>query len=106
MALSALTGTGCDDLLALIDSALAQRRHLGEFTISLAEGAPIAWLYSHGRVETRFDTEEHAHLTVSLENADLARFAKKFPGCFAAIEGEGEEGEDEPASLTDKAVGH
>ena len=106
VALSALTGTGCDDLLALIDSALAQRRHLGEFTISLAEGAPIAWLYSHGRVETRFDTEEHAHLTVSLENADLARFAKKFPGCFAAIEGEGEEGEDEPASLTDKAVGH
>jgi len=92
VALSALTGSGCDDLLALIDDVLSQRKHLGEFTVSLADGAAIAWLYSHGRVDDRRDDEENAYLTVSLENADLARFSKKFPGCFPAVEGEGEEG--------------
>ena len=105
VALSALTGTGCDDLLALIDNVLSQRRHLGEFTVSLADGAAIAWLYSHGRVDDRHDDEENAHLTVSLENADLARFAKKFPDCLAAV-GEREKSEEgEPAAAGDKGVG-
>ncbi|HWE73931.1 MAG TPA: GTPase HflX [Stellaceae bacterium] len=72
--LSATTGEGCNELLALIDTHLDAERQTAQLDIPLSDGAAIAWLYRHGEVVERDDDEQHAHLTVRLSEADLGRF--------------------------------
>ena len=50
-----------------------------DVTIGLEDGATIAWLYSHGQVLSRSDDDSHAHITVGLEPANLARFEHRRP---------------------------
>ncbi|MBT6136536.1 MAG: GTPase HflX [Rhodospirillaceae bacterium] len=77
-AVSAITGEGCDALLALIDSKLGADRTPNDYGIALSDGAAIAWLYSHGDVVKREDDETHAHIQVRLDPADADRFVKRF----------------------------
>jgi GTP-binding protein HflX len=77
VALSAVTGEGCDTLLALLDRKLRASLHPVPVDVSLADGAGIAWLYAHGEVLTRRDDEELAHLVVNLSDADRDRFAAR-----------------------------
>jgi len=72
--ISATTGEGCNELLALIDNRLDAGRQTAQLDVPLSDGAAIAWLYRHGEVVERDDDEEHAHLTVRLSPADLGRF--------------------------------
>ena len=74
VALSAVTGEGCGELLSLIDAKLAASRRIVELAVDLADGAAIAWLYRHGEVVSRRDDEGTAHFEVGLADADLARF--------------------------------
>jgi GTPase len=75
--LSALTGSGCDDLLRALDDHLAAAREIVDVTVEPADGATIAWLYQHGEVLQREDGEAGTRLTVSLDPADRARFAHR-----------------------------
>ena len=70
---SALTGDGCDGLMAAIDQQLAAQRTIVELTVDYADGKKLAWLYRRGQVLAREDGEAGAHLTVALDPADLAR---------------------------------
>jgi GTPase len=72
--LSATTGEGCNELLALIDTRLDAGRQTARLDVPLSDGAAIAWLYSHGEVVERDDDEQNAHITVRLSEADLGRF--------------------------------
>jgi len=72
--ISATTGEGCNELLALIDNRLDAGRQTAQLDVPLSDGAAIAWLYSHGEVVERDDDERHAHITVRLSEADLGRF--------------------------------
>ena len=72
--LSATTGEGCNELLALVDRRLDASRQTAKLDVPISDGAAIAWLYSHGEVVLRDDDDEHAHLTVRLSAADLGRF--------------------------------
>jgi len=72
--LSALTGEGCELLLAEFDDELSRARDLVDLEISLSDGKTLAWLYSRGEVVSRTDDDQHAHLRVRLDPADLARF--------------------------------
>lgn len=74
---SAVTGAGLADLLALLDKTLSAERRLLSVDIPLTDGAAIAWLYRHGEVVEREDDEQAAHLTVRLDPADAARFEKR-----------------------------
>jgi GTP-binding protein HflX len=76
--LSAATGEGCDDLLALLDRRLDRDRRLVRLEVPLTDGAAIAWLYRHGEVVERADDERHAHVEVRLSDADLGRFRGTF----------------------------
>jgi GTP-binding protein HflX len=78
VAISALTGAGCDRLLDAVDQRLAATRRIYKLTLSLADGAAIAWLYRHGEVLDRRDVDGQAHITVGLDAADEARFARRF----------------------------
>ncbi len=75
--LSAVTGEGCDALLALIDRRLAEATRPVPLDVDLADGAGIAWLYRHGEVLERHDDDESAHLLVNLRPDDLDRFVAR-----------------------------
>ncbi len=77
LAMSALSGEGCDDLLSLIDAELAAAREIVDLEVDLADGGAIAWLYRHGEVLDREDGERTARLKVGIDPADLGRFRKR-----------------------------
>ena len=74
VAVSALTGEGCDILIEKLDGVLSAEASTVEVKVSLADGAGLAWVYRHGDVVGRRDDDEFAHLTVRMDAADLARF--------------------------------
>ena len=74
VALSAITGDGCDRLLAEIDRRLAATRLTVEYDLPFADGASIAWLHAHGHVIESRTEGDMMHVVVSLDPADRARF--------------------------------
>jgi GTP-binding protein HflX len=74
---SAVSGDGQGDLLALLDRQLAAERQILDLDVPLSDGASIAWLYSHGEVLRRDDDELQAHMQVRLDTADVARFSRR-----------------------------
>ncbi|CCG43133.1 GTPase HflX [Magnetospirillum molischianum] len=74
---SAVTGEGVPALLAELDRRLGQGRAMIDVSLSLTDGASIAWLYRHGEVVARRDDQSHAYLRVKLEAADVRRFQQR-----------------------------
>ncbi len=74
---SAITGEGCDGLLAIFDERLESDRRFVDLAVPLTDGAAIAWLYEHGDVVSRRDDEQSAHISVRLAKADLGRFRSR-----------------------------
>jgi len=74
VALSAMTGEGCDRLLAEIDRRLAATRETVAYDLPVGDGASIAWLHAHGHVMESRTEGETLHVVVSLDPADRARF--------------------------------
>jgi GTPase len=73
VALSAITGEGCEAFLALVDRRLASEGRAVRLDIPLTDGKTLAWVYRHGEVLGRRDDGEAAHLSVRLSEADIAR---------------------------------
>ncbi|WP_377809421.1 GTPase HflX [Azospirillum sp. A29] len=78
VAVSALSGEGIDNLDRLLDQRMNVNRQVVDLSVGLGDGAALAWLYARGEVLDRRDDEEHAHLHVSIDPVDLARFEKRF----------------------------
>jgi GTP-binding protein HflX len=73
VALSAISGEGCEALLATIDRGLESDIRPVRLDIPLTDGKTLAWIYRHGEVLGRRDDTEAAHLSVRLSEADIAR---------------------------------
>ena len=71
---SALTGAGLDRLRAALDAKLSAGLPVHRIALAPVEGAALAWLYAHGEVLDRRDSEEAIHLAVRLSPEDRARF--------------------------------
>jgi len=81
VAVSAITGEGVEDLIALIDTTLRERLFSHTtVTLPVANGQAIAWLYSHGKVMSCKESEDGEHLTfdIRMPEKDMARFEKLF----------------------------
>ena len=79
LALSAITGEGCDALLDAIDHTLsANLLARYDFRIPHADGRAIAWLYANGQVVEHRETETYAHYRVRMSAANAARFSQQF----------------------------
>jgi GTP-binding protein HflX len=76
LAVSALTGEGLDALRAALDARLAAGMVVAEVALAPADGARLAWLYRHGEVLERAETDGLIRLTVRLSPADRARFGQ------------------------------
>ena len=74
---SAMTGEGCDALLAAIDARVRGDRDLVSIDVPMSDGAALAWLYAHGEVVSRHDDEAEAHVAVRLSPADLGRYRNR-----------------------------
>jgi GTP-binding protein HflX len=74
VAVSALTGEGCGQLVDRLDALLSIESETVQLRIAHADGAGLAWVYRHADVVARRDDEEFAHLTVRIDPANLARF--------------------------------
>ena len=77
IAVSAVTGEGIPELLRLLDRTLAAKIALSEFTLAPQDGADLAWLYAHGEVVERHDSENAIRLKVRLDPEHLARFRRR-----------------------------
>jgi GTP-binding protein HflX len=73
---SAISGEGVDALLALLARRLGEHKDVVELAVPHDDGAALAWLYDHGEVLSRRDDEQVAHLRVSLDAGELARFER------------------------------
>ena len=72
--ISAIDGTGIPELLDKIDQLLSRREQSYSFIFPISEGKKIAWLYAHGEVLERKDTEQNMELTVKLSPENKERF--------------------------------
>ncbi|MBL6457796.1 GTPase HflX [Belnapia sp. T6] len=79
IAVSALTGEGLPALLEALDERLSANMETVRYAIPSADGARLAWLYRHGEVIERADTEEDVQVTVRLSPTDRARFEQPAP---------------------------
>jgi len=76
VAISAVTGEGCDALLQAIDRRLAAGRQILEVRLRHRDSSVIAWLYDHGEVLGRRDDAEFSYLRVSLDPTDVTRLQR------------------------------
>jgi GTP-binding protein HflX len=74
IAVSAIAGEGLADLKSAIDARIAAGMDLIEITLKPSQGQKLAWLYQHGEVVARADSEDAIHVTVRMLAADRARF--------------------------------
>jgi GTP-binding protein HflX len=77
---SAVEGQGVGGLLAAVERLLQAAHRTVLCSVDLADGAAIAWLYENGHVVGRRDDQGQAHMTVSLDPADLDRFRRRHGG--------------------------
>jgi GTPase len=74
VAVSAITGEGLPELLAVLDARLSANMETVHYAIPSADGARLAWLYRHGEVIERADQDGDVRVTVRLSPTDRARF--------------------------------
>ena len=74
---SAVTGEGCDNLIAVLDARITENFQTVEVSLPHSDGASLAWLYDHGEVVERLDDEKAIHLKVRIDAANWARFGRR-----------------------------
>ncbi len=78
VAISAITGEGCDALVAIVEAKLGDRLLTVTYHLGHDQGAAAAWLYQHGEVAARRDEAEYSALTVRLAPEEVERFEQRF----------------------------
>lgn len=86
VAISAVSGEGLDDLLALLDQLLGQAEIILRIKLEPADGAGIAWAYANGRVLERRASEKSIVLLVTGDPAATERFFAHYPGRVTVFE--------------------
>lgn len=77
VAISAETGEGCKALLTAMSDHLSAGYQLIEVNVDPTDGRKLAWLYQHGEVVERTDTDERILVTVRLSPIEAARFEQQ-----------------------------
>ena len=91
---SALTGEGIRQLLAALDQKFSGAARVVALELDSADGARLAWLYRHGTVLERRDTDGRTHLKVALPPAEHRRLHRDLPaGSIVEAERENPPGE-------------
>jgi GTP-binding protein HflX len=86
IAVSAVTGEGTDELLQAIEGLLGSQERIMRLTLSLDDGAGLAWAYANGRVLERRGAEKAIYLVIGGDEATVDRFSRRFPGRLTIID--------------------
>jgi len=87
VAVSALTGQGTDELLALIDRLVVDKGTPLRVTLRPDEGEAMAWLHENGQVRKRASNEDGSTtLDIVLADAEFGRLEKRFPALKGRID--------------------
>ncbi|HYM17364.1 MAG TPA: GTPase HflX [Micropepsaceae bacterium] len=78
VAVSALTGAGCDALLRLLDRLLSAHEQTLRLHLAPEDGAGLAWAYANGRVIERREGEKGVYLIVAADPEAVERFIARF----------------------------
>ncbi len=73
---SAISGSGCENLLATLDLQLAKDKKTFKLKFAHKDGADIALFYRYGEVIDRKDMENHTKITVRLDQAAIGQLTK------------------------------
>jgi len=82
---SAVTGEGCEALLAEIETRLFPRRMVFTLRLGHDEGRAVSWLYSHGDVQARVDSDTSVEIVVEMTEKEFFQFRKEFGVPAAAL---------------------
>jgi GTP-binding protein HflX len=77
VAVSAITGDGLAGLQEAIDARISAGMEVASYVLPSSDGARLAWLYQHGEVLERADSDEGLRLRVRMLPADRARFERE-----------------------------
>ncbi len=75
--LSALTGEGMEGFAATVSDTLTAGQALHDLIVAPEDGAALAWLHAHGRVEHEASGAAGIAVSVRLSSADMARFQSR-----------------------------
>jgi GTP-binding protein HflX len=75
---SALTGEGTNALLQACAARLTSTHRLRDIRLSASDGAAIAWIHAHGKVEKQKGEGNSVTLGVRMADEDYARFRSRF----------------------------
>lgn len=76
---SAVTGEGLPELLAVIEARLLGSRPVHELVLDPSDGADLAWLYAHGEVlERQTDENGTLYLKVRVAEKSMAAFHERY----------------------------
>ena len=78
LAVSALTGQGCEALLKLIDAKLAAHNKVYKIEVAANDGKLQSWLYANAEVLSTAQIEEQIVFSVKIGAAEAAKLAKNF----------------------------
>ncbi|MBL4785336.1 MAG: GTPase HflX [Cohaesibacteraceae bacterium] len=83
--ISALKGTGLDELVEYVEKHLASGHQTYEITLQTYDGARLAWLYQTCEVMERSDSEDGQTITVNIRvsSKQVGQLRQKFPDIFA-----------------------
>lgn len=84
---SAVTGEGIDTLLAEIEARLFPRRIIFTLRLAHSAGKAISWLYGHGDVQGREDSEVGVDMTVEMTEKEFFQFQKECGAATAEVRG-------------------
>lgn len=79
IAVSAVSGIGCDELKDVILQKIRSQDECRDVFIPHRDGKALAWLYDHGHILSKDLTEEGGSYTVELSAVDWNRFYSLFP---------------------------
>jgi GTP-binding protein HflX len=77
VAVSAITGDGLAGLQEAIDARISAGMEVASYVLPSSDGARLAWLYQHGEVLERADSDEGLRVRVRMLPADRARFERE-----------------------------
>jgi GTP-binding protein HflX len=84
-AVSAVTGEGCGALLTYLASRVDDSP-AATLVLPAGDGQTLAWLYRHGRVMSREDTESGAvEVSVKLDEQAWGQFERLFPDVWSTV---------------------
>jgi GTP-binding protein HflX len=83
---SAQTGEGIDELLALIEGSLAARSRTYRVRVPHANGADVGWLYGHAEIIAKDEPDDDGQTyEVRVDPRHKAAFSQRFSGRIEAV---------------------